>query len=95
MMSAHGLCAVVTSLSAADIMQNTALAVKDQEMNDVLTSARLEVLVVIWRIREVLQAMPQPPTDITLRRWNHGIARELVRLVYSSLIIGLLHIGAI
>ena len=59
-------------------MQHHSTTARADGMNDVLTSARLEVLVVIWRIREALQAMPQPPSELTLRRWNHGIARELV-----------------
>ena len=41
-------------------------------------SAQLEILIVIRRISDALQALPEAPDDITLRRWNHGVARELV-----------------
>ncbi|PIL26689.1 hypothetical protein GSI_11216 [Ganoderma sinense ZZ0214-1] len=47
------------------------------ETKSTLTSARLECLLVVWRVREALQAMPQPADNLTIRRWNHGIAREL------------------
>lgn len=44
------------------------------------TSARLEVLLIVWRIREALTALPSQSADpdLTIRQWNHGIARELV-----------------
>lgn len=43
-------------------------------------SARIEVLFVVWRIREALKSLPRNPVDpdLTIRQWNHGIARELV-----------------
>ena len=67
---------------SAAIMQHHTTTSKEETKIDVLTSARLEVLLVIWRIREALQAMPQEPCELTLRRWNHGIARELVSCCY-------------
>ncbi|KAI1781903.1 hypothetical protein LXA43DRAFT_1105133 [Ganoderma leucocontextum] len=49
----------------------------DAELQKALISGRLEVLLVIWRIREALQALPRAPDSLAVRRWNHGIAREL------------------
>lgn len=45
-------------------------------------SARIEVLLVVWRIREALRSLPRNSADpdLTIRWWNHGIARELVSL---------------
>ncbi|PIL25598.1 hypothetical protein GSI_11346 [Ganoderma sinense ZZ0214-1] len=53
-------------------------AITQREAKDTMTSARLECLLVIWRVREALQAMPRPADNMTIRRWNHGIAQELV-----------------
>lgn len=55
--------------------------VLDHNGKAVLTSARVEALLIIWRVREALEALPQAADRLTIRRWNHGIARELVRMI--------------
>ncbi|KAI0702217.1 hypothetical protein C8Q76DRAFT_697935 [Earliella scabrosa] len=40
-------------------------------------SARLEILLSVWRIAQAFRALPQSPTELIWRRWGHGIAREL------------------
>ena len=44
----------------------------------VLWSARLEVLLAIYRIAQAFRAIPPNPDPLTNMRWSHGIARELV-----------------
>ncbi|PIL28443.1 hypothetical protein GSI_08477 [Ganoderma sinense ZZ0214-1] len=57
-----------------------AAAVRNFDTKETMTSACLECLLMIWRVREALQAMPQPADNMTIRRWNHGIARELIAI---------------
>ena len=45
----------------------------------IVWAARMEIIVVLWRIREALKALASRADETTVARWNHGIARELVR----------------
>lgn len=44
-----------------------------------LWSARLEILLVIWRVAQAIKALPAAADDTTVSRWNAGIERELAR----------------
>ena len=46
---------------------------------DMLWAARMEMIVVVWRICEALKAGPPRTDPQWVARWNHGVARELVR----------------
>ena len=48
----------------------------------VLWSARLGVLLSIYRIAQALRAFPPNPDPLANMRWSHGIGRELVRYLY-------------
>lgn len=50
---------------------------------ETLWSSRLEVLIAISRVAEAIEALPSLPDNITVRRWNHGIGRELVSRMQS------------
>lgn len=43
-----------------------------------LWAARAEVLSILLRIRKAIVARPKSPEDLTNRRWDYCIARELV-----------------
>lgn len=43
-----------------------------------LFAARVELLVSGWRIMRAVDAFPQGPDMLTVRRWNAGLAREAV-----------------
>ena len=47
--------------------------------HETLWSSRLEILITISRVADAIEALPSLPDDMTARRWNHGIGRELVR----------------
>ncbi|KAI0707021.1 hypothetical protein C8Q76DRAFT_696334 [Earliella scabrosa] len=47
-------------------------------------SARHEILLIVWRIGEALRALPPDPDSATVRRWNHGIARELWHAIIAT-----------
>ena len=44
----------------------------------ILAAARLELLLVTWRVGQALRCLKDIPDRMTEMRWNHGIARELV-----------------
>lgn len=58
--------------------EGLSVASKALAMATLQRSAQVEVMITIGRISEALQALPEAPDDITVRRWNHGVARELV-----------------
>ena len=41
------------------------------------------MLLVVWRVSEAIRALPDSPDHRTEMRWNHGVARELVRMQRS------------
>ncbi|KAI0704606.1 hypothetical protein C8Q76DRAFT_801518 [Earliella scabrosa] len=43
----------------------------------IVAAARLELLLVTWRIGEAMRSLNEDPDRRTEMRWNHGIAREL------------------
>ncbi|KAI0706514.1 hypothetical protein C8Q76DRAFT_800934 [Earliella scabrosa] len=45
--------------------------------DEAMWSARFEILLIVWRINQALQALSSNPNELTLKRWSHGIAREL------------------
>lgn len=70
----------ITSLFTEKVRMLSANVPQTSTAFQARTSARIEVLLVVWRIREALTSLPRNSTDadLTVRRWNHGIARELV-----------------
>ncbi len=54
------------------------------QSDPLLWSARLEILLVVWRVGQAIMAFPPTPDGLTVRRWNAGIARELVRIYVCS-----------
>ncbi|KAI0712610.1 hypothetical protein C8Q76DRAFT_797445 [Earliella scabrosa] len=43
----------------------------------IVAAARLEILLLTWRISEAIRHLDDVPEGRTEMRWNHGIAREL------------------
>ena len=43
-----------------------------------LSSIKLEILLTLWRIGEALKQVDGEATKLKIRRWEHGIAREVV-----------------
>ncbi len=43
-----------------------------------LSSARLEIMLVLWRVGQAIPCLAQDAEDLQRRRWSAGIARELV-----------------
>ncbi|KAI0730730.1 hypothetical protein C8Q76DRAFT_792878 [Earliella scabrosa] len=46
-----------------------------------LWAARMEIIVVVWRICEALKAWSRREDQATVTRWNHGVGRELWRAI--------------
>ena len=57
-----------------------------EPLPQVMWSARLQILLSVWRIAQALRALPKEPSDLVWQRWGHGIARELVRYYAPSLL---------
>lgn len=70
----HGLLTV----KCQKMEQERAEALRNPESQRTLQSARLEIVIVLVRIAEALEALPRDADALTIRQWNTGIARELV-----------------
>ena len=53
------------------------------ETSRMLWAGRMEIVVIVWRIKESACALGDAPSLLRKRRWNHGIARELVRHMFT------------
>ena len=71
---------VITSVLTQRARMNSASSSQPSSAAQARISARIEVLLIVWRIRQALTSLPPTSADpdLTIRRWNHGIARELV-----------------
>ncbi|KAI1783918.1 hypothetical protein LXA43DRAFT_1067233 [Ganoderma leucocontextum] len=48
-----------------------------------LNAARVELLICGWRVIRAVEAFPDEPDQITVRRWNAGLAREVWRAIVA------------
>ncbi|KAI0701582.1 hypothetical protein C8Q76DRAFT_697533 [Earliella scabrosa] len=48
---------------------------------EILWAARMEIIVVVWRIYEALKVWSGPEDPVWVARWKHGIGRELWRAI--------------
>ncbi|KAI1784731.1 hypothetical protein LXA43DRAFT_1066511 [Ganoderma leucocontextum] len=48
-----------------------------------LNTARVELLICGWRIIRALEAFPDHPDELTVQRWNAGLAREAWRAIVA------------
>ena len=61
--------------------EQSAEALRNSTNNAALRGAHVQLMTCSWRIVRAVEALPKDPDETTLRRWNCGLARELVGLV--------------